>query len=516
MSHDRARPVLLEADAAVGLRVALAEWTVDSIGERLDERAMEAFSRENVAPALLAARALEADRTVALTRLFLLGDEVSARDFAAAVPEAPLDVWVAAGLVQASGRGRDDAVRALVDLRPTSALTEEREQTFWVASDQTEAVTRTVLAPDHVLGVGGASSTLANVTMRRPVGRVLDLGTGCGIQALHATGHSSQVVATDVSRRALAFARFNALLNDVAGQVELREGSLLEPVAGDQFDLVVSNPPFVITAPGTPRYEYRSGDAPGDSVVRGLIENVGAVLAPGGVAQMLGNWEITATEDWASRVESWVEASSVRGVPLDAWVLQRDTLDPTQYAETWLRDAGLTPERDWDGYLAATRAYLEDFEARGVTAVGFGVVLLRRAHGEPTLRRLEQFDGPLPDAMGAHVASVLDAHDWLAQTSDQALRNTALCVAGDVTEERYTQPGASDPTHILIRQGGGMGRSFVVDTVMAGLVGVCDGELTLGQICHAMAALLDVDAGELTAGALPRVRDLVRDGVLVS
>src|SRR5699024_12333272 len=97
------------------------------------------------------------------------------------------------------------------------------------------------------LGVGGASLTLARITPRTRVGRVLDLGCGGGIQALHAARHAEHVVATDLSERALAVAAFNAALNGI--EVELRQGSLLEPVAGARLGPIVPNPPFVITPP---------------------------------------------------------------------------------------------------------------------------------------------------------------------------------------------------------------------------------------------------------------------------
>ena len=72
-------------------------------------------------------------------------------------------------------------MRAACDLRPYA----DEQHGWWLASDLTEAATSEPLPPDHVLGIGGASTTLASWTPRPPVGTALDLGTGCGVQALH-------------------------------------------------------------------------------------------------------------------------------------------------------------------------------------------------------------------------------------------------------------------------------------------------------------------------------------------
>src|SRR5699024_9469965 len=156
---------------------------------------------------------------------------------------------------------------------------------------------------------GGASTTLNSWTPRTSVARALDVGTGSGVQALHLSGHAETVVATDLSERALRYAEFNAALN--GADWDLRSGSFLDPVAGETFDLIVSNPPFVITprAEGVPRYEYRDGGAAGDAVVAALTKGVGAHLAPGGTAQLLGNWETREGQDWRDRVGEWVAES---------------------------------------------------------------------------------------------------------------------------------------------------------------------------------------------------------------
>ena len=80
-----------------------------------------------------------------------------------------------------------------------------------------------------MLGISPAATSLAQLTLREPVKRALDLGTGCGVQALHLAGHADTVVATDVNERAVWAAGFNAALNELP-TIEVRTGSLFDPV----------------------------------------------------------------------------------------------------------------------------------------------------------------------------------------------------------------------------------------------------------------------------------------------
>ncbi|MBI9116007.1 DUF7059 domain-containing protein [Sanguibacter suaedae] len=497
-------------------------YTVDGVEDVLGPLAAAALHRENALPALRATAGAPQDPRAVLARLLVLGAPVPVASLDAALPTLGTDGAQALGLVERSGAAPDDTVRALVDLRPYAAVDAAGPVTWWLASDLGELATGRRLAADHVLGAGGASTTLAQVTVREHRERVLDLGTGCGIQALHAARHGDHVVGTDISRRALGFARFNAALHGTA--LDLRHGSMLEPVAGEEFDLVVSNPPFVITPRaaggeggadgqgGLPAYEYRDGGRSGDDLVRDLVTGVGTHLAPGGVAQLLGNWEHRRGEDWRDRVGAWLD-----GTGLDAWVIQREVQDPAEYAETWIRDGGTTPEREPAGWAHAYGAWLDDFASRDVEAVGFGIVTLRRpADGRaPSLRRLEEHTGSVRQPLGAHLAASLAAHDWLEARDDAALAAAHLLVAADVSEERYHTPGASDPNVVVVRQGDGLGRGVQASTGLAALVGACDGELAVGRIVGALASLLDVGSADLAAELLPAVRGLVRDGFLV-
>nr|WP_274636643.1 methyltransferase [Microbacterium bovistercoris] len=461
-------------------------------------------------PALPARRRLAADPgpLASIALLFGLGDEIGADAASAAFPRTGIDGLVALGLAARDG----DLVRARALVRPQAFADATGDDEWWVASDLDEAAIGGPLPEDHVLGVGGASLTLAGIQLPGPVDRALDVGTGCGIQALRARRAAASVVATDVSERALRYTRLNALLNGVTG-IQTRSGDLFAPVAGERFDRVVSNPPFVITprAAGMPAYEYRDGGRVGDDLVAEFITGVPAVLAPGGTAQLLANWESRDGRTGLERVRAWVEAAPE---PLDAWVIERELLDPVAYAELWIRDAGTLPGTA--AHDALLGAWLDDFAARGVQAIGFGYVLLRRPFGHgPTLARYERATQPVAESgLGLHLGQALVRHDRLALLDDAELTASVLTVAADVTEARHHLPGAEAPSVIELRQGGGLGRTIEVDPALAALVGACDGDLAVGPLIGAIAQLLEVDESALCADLLPRVRELTFCGFL--
>lgn len=511
------------------LRADLADagYTADAVRDAWGPLADEAVGHGLHGPALraLAARAgsseevgAEPDAVGVLARLLFLGVPTAQASVDRVLVRTGSDGLATLGLAEV--RGGEVVPLALVrpqdfDDGDVTGGAPARSGQWWIASDLDEAALGGALPVGHVLGVGGASLTLARLQLPTPAERVLDVGTGCGIQALRARRVADRVVATDVSPRALAFTRLNALLNDVDG-IETRLGSLFDPVRGEVFDRVVSNPPFVITprVAGVPAYEYRDAGFAGDDLVAAFVTGVGGVLAPGGVAQLLGNWEYRGDHDGLDRVREWVDASPV---PLDAWIIERELLDPLAYAELWVRDGGTAPGTP--GYGALVEAWLTDFAARGVTGVGFGYLLLRRSVSDdgPTLRRFERLTQPIGEAqggLGVHLARALEASDVLARLDDDALAATVLVVAGDVTEARHHLPGAEAPSVIELRQGGGFARTIEVDPALAALVGACDGDLPVGVLIDAIAQLLEVDATALRSELLPRVRELVFTGFL--
>lgn len=509
--HVTTRPPVSDPDpllcAALADDLRAAGFTAEGLRGAWGEAADDALAQGLRSPAERALGPRD-DALAVLGRLLVLGRAQDAPAVDRALPRCSSTGLESLGIVVV----QDGLAEASVLIRPQSFADAHGDGEWFVASDLDEAALGGPLPEDHVLGVGGASLTLASLQLPIPVATGLDLGCGCGIQALRARRDVDRVVATDVSRRALWFTRLNARLNGVDA-IDTRPGSLFEPVAGTRFQRIVSNPPFVITprGAGVPAYEYRDAGMAGDDLVAAVVAGVGAHLEAGGVAQLLGNWESRQGVDGMERVRAWVESSPVA---LDAWVVERESLDPLSYAQLWARDGGTLPGTPAFGALVD--AWLDDFAARGVDAIGLGYLLLRRPRqGGVTLRRFERIPHPLPEGgLGAHLAAALAAHDRLAHLDDDQLAAASLVVAPDVTEARHQLPGADAPTLIELRQGAGFARSLSVDPGLAALVGACDGDLPVGALVAAIAELLEVDASALRAELLPRVRELVFTGFL--
>lgn len=521
-SHD------LSAIETLAQRLDQARYCNDAITELLGLSATEAITREQIIPGKIRIEQILSDQHATaeeqslayLTGFFMLGRQCTEKELNQALGENSLTLLRTLNLVEELG---SEQYRALIDLRPHGA---DDGTELWVSSDVRAYQRAGALRKDHVLGIGQASLTLAQITERTPIKRALDLGTGCGIQTFHLLSHAEHVTATDISERALAFTRFNILLNaeelhvdrhHLQNRVKLLQGSLTEPVQGQEFDLVVSNPPFVITprkAEEKPedQFTYRDGGLAGDQLIQTLLNQLPTILAPNGRAQMLANWEIWEdSKHWDHRVRQWTNNE------LDVWCIQRETLSPEQYAETWLKDA--SEQRDPQHYEQAYKDYLLDFAQRRVTAIGLGMLWLRKpASSTPKqqqpLQRYEEITYPIQQPLAPFLTEAVELYDQLNQLTSEELLSAHLEVAQDVTEERHARPGAEHPGVILLREGAGLRRTILESTELAGFVSACDGELSVQQILGALAALLGWEDNTHQEELLQQIRELIEKGFL--
>ncbi|WP_193606764.1 N5-glutamine methyltransferase family protein [Nocardioides lijunqiniae] len=483
-------PSSLDFTAPLRDSLERAGFTYDGVADLLGREAHDALMRNETTPGRR--RTTGGSPAETLVRLFLLQVPVPLADAERALP-GQVDRLAAEGLLAQSV----SEVAARLDIRPYAA----DDTDLWVVSDLTPGLDGGPqrVGADHVLGISGASSSLAQLTLRRPMARSLDLGTGCGVQALHLAGHSDRVVATDVNARALRLTRLNAALNGVADRVEVRDGSYFEPVAGERFDLIATNPPFVIS-PGTgERLVYRDSGLPGDRVVEDIVRAAPDHLTEGGWCQVLANWVIARDRPWDERLAGWLAGDC------DALVVQREVLDPAAYVELWLKDAGLHGAPD---YLDRYDTWLSWFDDQGVEAIGFGWVNLRATGGGDVVTDMLEW----PYDVEQPIAPAIEA--WGETVRTEVGLDSLLVTREDVRQETVGPVGAEDPEAIVLRQQRGLRRARQADTVEAALVGACDGDLTLGQILDAVAQLTGADADQVRTTYLPVARDLVREGFL--
>lgn len=486
---------------AIGADLRSAGFTTEGVAELLGADANAALGRGVWWPVLRVTHAASADRQrlAVLVRLLLLGTEEAPDLVEAAFPSSSLQTLTASGVLEVDG----DKVRAALDIRPHS----DGERDFYVVSDQDAAVRRGPLRHDHVLGIGGASVSLARAVARNRVGRALDLGTGCGIQALHLNAHCDEIVATDTNERALALAAMTARLGGMSW--DLRHGSLFEPVAGERFDLIVSNPPFVVGS-GARDYIYRDSGLAGDALCQSLIEQVGDHLRPGGTAHIMANWIVRdgpEGTDWRGRVRAWLADTG-----LHAWVVQRELADPVSYVSLWLADAGEDLERQ------AQRGgqWLDWFAEQGITGIGMGMISLRVPRdGEAPEQIFEEITGADEALTGTEVEAFFARRAYLRETSDEALLAARLSTAPVFLEEQSLPgPDGWQQVGAAVRRPGGPAAVIGVDEVLRALLAGCRGEVPLGTLIQLLAAHHGVDSDALAQAALPEVREAIGRGIL--
>jgi methylase of polypeptide subunit release factors len=434
----------MAAVAELGLRAAFARagYTQESLA-----RALHVGEPVDAGAARANAPRLGASPLGTLVRLFLIGETLPR-----AVVAGALDAGAAVGLGLLEGA---DELAALFAL--------DEWQGCYLAHDHDAQV-----ESDHVTGISNATRTLAALTPRQHVRRALDVGTGCGSQALLAARHADQVVATDVTERALRVARLNLELNDVRN-VELREGSLFEPVAGERFDLIVSNPPFVVS-PDTDVI-FRDAGLEGDEISRLVARGAAEQLEPGGHAAMLICWAHGAEDDWRERVGAWLE-----GTGCDAWVVRYVSEDPLEYALKWAAEA-VTAR--WTAY----------YEAASIGMLTTGGLVLRKREdgGAGRLVTADAETGPTGSASD-QIARVFAALDFGGDLREERLR-----LAPHVLDEQLAWvDGAYRHVRLAIRLDDGAGVEVPVDPAALPALFALDGSKPVGELPGADAALATI------------------------
>ncbi|TMD18367.1 MAG: methyltransferase [Chloroflexi bacterium] len=430
-----------------------------------------------------------------LIRLFILGLSSSRDEAVRAFAPLSLDSAEHLGVIRETAGGE---VEGAIRITPHSD--------FLFACSRVpdlEAVER-----DHVMGVTRSSINLAGLTLRRPVDLTLDLGCGCGFQSLFASRHSSRVIATDINPVAIRFAQFNARLNGV-DNIECREGSYLEPVAGESFDLIVSNPPFVISPDST--LLFRDSGIPGDGVSRKVLAEVGGALREGGSATVLISWGRKAGEEWDAVPRRWLEGNGC-----DAWILHQVSQPALLHSASWhqqLLGGNLTA---YDRGVSRWTQYLEGL---GFDVIAYGGVILRRREGKSWMRS-EELPEMLVESAGEQLQRMTAAQDLLVGMKDRRAlldEKLALVKTHRLDQSLVCRDGAYSVERAVLHLTEGLTFRANVDPFNAYLVTRLDGSRTLREaIAETVRAVAmpGVESDDVESAALRSLRRMFELGFL--
>lgn len=228
------------------------------------------------------------------------------------------------------------------------------------------------------------SYTLARGTIRRPVGRSLDLCTGSGVQAILAAGHSEHVVGVDINPRAINFAEFNKIFNEVEN-VEFREGDLFEAVKDEKFDLIVANPPFVPSPDQKGRIFYRDGGYSGEEILQRILKDLDRYIAPGGLCQIFTNVLFREGEDYIESLYAFLGRRN-----FDILVLAGDYVPIEVYIIGHLKHSGT-----FDEYRKKMHDWAHCYQVNRITEIAEGMLIFGPAEsGRPGVSRLTKYRIP--------------------------------------------------------------------------------------------------------------------------
>ncbi len=423
------------------------------------------------------------ERLATLMRLFMLGVATSEADARAGLGPLPLEAALRLGVVRRAADGIEGAVHIVPAGDFLFASDRVPDDWFGVRSD-------------HVMGVASSSDLLASLTVRQPVERALDLGCGCGVQAVLTARHATSVIACDLNPRALNFTAFNALLNG-ADNVECRAGSFFEPVKGERFDLIVSNPPFVISPESA--IAFRDSGMSDDDVSRHVVRESAAHLREGGLAFVMINWGIGDHARWPDRLRPWVA-----DLPCHIWLLHHSSDAPLFYAASWNSPLASRPSE----YAAAIDRWIAYLGEIGFASVGYGAAILRRRSDTTNWVRFDDLGGQSEPASGEQIAQLIANQDYLTGLEeDRALLDARLAMLPDHRLEQVLlwHEGGAAVEAATLRHETGFRFPLPVDAFGAQLLSRLEGH-TLREAVHAAAAdhfaTKAIDFGELEATAV--------------
>jgi methylase of polypeptide subunit release factors len=429
----------------------------------------------------------------ALVRMFVLGQPVELSAARQAIAPMSLEEWKTFGLIEVA----DSRASACFQLRCY------RDLIF--AYDFVRRA-KGGLRKDFVMGVSPSSLVLAGMTVRRKSAATLDLGFGCGIQAILAAPHSERVIGVDCNPRAATLARLNANLNDITN-IDFREGDMFAPARGEKFDLIVSNPPFIISPEN--RHFFLNSGLEGDEICRRIVKETPQFLNEGGYCVMNANWAVVEGQEWRERLAGWFE-----GAGCHALVFAQSMRELGEYAAD-LIEVGNNEEEE---HARLFGEWMEYYAKRRITAIGQGVIIMRRDSQRPSWFAAEQAPANIHYPSGEDVELLMELRTFLhALPAEKDLLDARLKLAPNVRLDQVCEARDSmwQAVSARLRRVGGLEFSGALDGQSAMTLAHWDGTRSVRSCLQELAAALQTNFEAFVPKALPLVSRLVEQGFLL-
>lgn len=446
---------------------------------------------DRLPPGLAESLARQATALTLLARLFFLGQPVDSESVQEALPGGFVQACLRCGLL----------VEDQTTIRPAALVVPVDGHLF--ASD----LQRIEFQEDEefVPTLCDAALHLNAITLRNRVGRTLDLCSGFAMHGILASAYSESVIASDLNPRAEGFARFNAALN---GHDNLRAvtGDLFAALAGQRFDLILANPPFIISPDAVTTFRYSPFEL--DGFVQKMLAQACEYLEEGGTLQTICEWVEIEGLDWQSRLQAWFVGNGC-----DVWVMPANRQLPGSYARSVLRQT-IDDESELSSLQSQWERY---FRNQKVAAIQGGFVMMRRRSGNNWID-FTQLTKPIREPIGTAIEQGFAARNLAFRPdSDDAMLDCRPVVANGLrqVETSKWKDFRWQCDSIVLHLDHGLPVTIGIDEYVRLLIEKFDGDRTVRTVLEMFAKEvgLPIEAGR-TQG-IKILRSMIKSGVLL-
>ncbi len=375
------------------------------------------------------------------------------------------------------------------------------DEKLFLLSDHT-SVRREEIEMYWVMSIGTSTMAVANSIASRPYPQVLDLCCGSGIQSFYLAPRAERVVAIDRNPRALNYGRFGAAMNGHAN-IEFRESDCYSAVEGEQFDLIVCNPPYVMT-PDRQAF-YRDGGMGGDRFSERILRETPAYLSDGGFAHVTCDVGTMGGKTSDVRLREWLTGNGC-----DVVALGGKKMRAAEYAKSWLKaDVGSHVEAELERWVAY-------FAELGVEEIqNWLVVMRRRTEGGPNWILQDGLPPTRKGHFGHQIARMFACQDVL-RMSDAELWEEKLRLAPDMRLQQTVRPEGgrwmADSANLTFIDG--FIQEYDVEPRTAGLLILYDGTRSSEAVLARLSTEMGEDAEAMREGWMGYLRHLIGSGIL--